>query len=117
MRLAFVFTTAGILLCSTASAMCFGTGNFRNCTDNAGNSYNVNRFGNTTMVNGYNSQTGSNWHETANTFGNTTTINGNASNGANWNENINHFGAVTTINGMNSRGGSFNKVCTAYGCN
>ena len=101
-----------------AFANCFGGPTMQTCTDNNGNSYQVNRLGNMTTVNGYNAQTGSSWNETSNTYGNRTVINGTAANGASWNENITNFGNGTRIiNGTNSQGQSFSHYCTAYGCN
>lgn len=103
---------------ASAYANCFGSPTMQTCTDNNGNSYQVNRFGNTTTVHGYNAQTGSSWNETANTYGNNTYINGTAANGASWNENIMNLGnGSRIINGTNSQGRSFSRYCTAYGCN
>jgi hypothetical protein len=99
-------------------ANCFGGPAMQTCNDNSGNSYTVNRFGNTTTVQGYNAQTGSSWNETASTNGNTTYINGQAANGANWNENVTNYGnGNRMINGTNSNGQSFSRYCTPYGCN
>lgn len=107
-----------VFISTSALANCFGGPTMQTCTDNNGNSYQVNRFGNTTMVNGYNVQTGSSWNETANTYGNRTVINGTAANGASWNENIMNLGGGTRmINGINSQGQSYSHYCTAYGCN
>lgn len=99
-------------------ANCLGGSAIQTCTDNDGNSYQVNRFGNMTTVNGYNARTGSSWNETANTYGNQTVINGTAANGASWNESITNFGnGNRLINGTNSQGQSYSHYCTAYGCN
>ncbi|OYD77969.1 UNVERIFIED_ORG: hypothetical protein BDU10_3092 [Burkholderia sp. CF145] len=106
------------LVSASAFANCFGGPSMQTCTDNSGNSYAVNRYGNTTTVQGTNAQTGSSWHETANTYGNTTYINGQAANGANWNENITSYGnGNRIISGTNSSGQSFSRYCTPYGCN
>jgi len=103
---------------AAAFANCIGTSTMQTCTDNNGNSYQVNRFGNMTTVNGYNGQTGSSWNETSNTYGNRTVINGTAANGASWNENITNFGNGTRmIDGTNSQGQSYSHYCNAYGCN
>lgn len=101
-----------------AQANCFGGPNMQTCTDQSGNSYTVNRMGNTTTVNGYNAQAGTSWNETANTYGNTTQINGTAASGQQWNETIQNYGnGNRSMYGTDSRGNSFNKTCTAYGCN
>jgi hypothetical protein len=110
---------ASVLLSAPASANCIGGPYLQTCNDSSGNSYTVNRMGNTTTVNGYNPQTGSNWNETATTYGNTTTINGTAANGQSWNENITNYGnGNRMISGYDSNGNSFSKYCTPYGgCN
>jgi hypothetical protein len=76
---------AALLAASTASANCIGTGSFRTCYDDSGNNYTVNRMGNSTYMNGYNSQTGSNWSQQTHTYGNTTLQSGQDSRGNNWN--------------------------------
>lgn len=99
----------------SAHAACIGSGAFQSCTDSSGNSYTVNRFGNTTMVQGSNPN-GSQWNQTSQTIGNTTFHNGQAANGQSWNG--------TTINspnmqqhfGTDSQGRSYHKVCTTAGC-
>lgn len=99
-----------------ANANCFGSANMYTCNDASGNSYNVQKFGNTTNVQGYNSATGSSWNQSSNTLGNTTYING-SSNGRAWNETIQTMPGMTTYSGTDSRGNSFNRTCTAFGCN
>ena len=44
-----------------ANTFCFGSGAFTTCNDASGNSYNVQRYGNTTEMQGYNAVTGSSW--------------------------------------------------------
>jgi hypothetical protein len=118
-RIAFSFCIAIWALASVpAFANCVGSPTFQTCADQNGNTYSVNRLGNTTTVNGYNGQAGSSWNETATTIGNNTTINGNAANGQHWNENINSYGnGNRTISGVDSNGNAFSKTCTPYGCN
>lgn len=89
-----------------ANAACFGRGTFATCNDNAGTSYTVNRFGNTTQMNGYNARTGSEWSETTRTMGNMTQYNG-MTNGQPWNMTRQNFGGMTTYNGMNASGQPF----------
>lgn len=83
MRIAIVL--ACTLFASTAGAACFGSSNFQTCNDSSGNSYTVNRMGNTTMMQGHNSRTGSSWSQNSNTFGDTTFHNGQDSRGNSWN--------------------------------
>ncbi|QCX50696.1 hypothetical protein [Ralstonia pseudosolanacearum] len=114
----FAASATLVLASSSVFANCIGGPAFQTCNDSSGNSYTVNRMGNTTMVNGYNAQTGNSWNETARTFGNTTQINGNAANGQSWNETIHNYGnGNRSIYGTDSRGNSYNHYCTSYGCN
>lgn len=109
---------AALAISGAARANCFGSPQLQTCNDGNGNSYTVNRFGNTTQVNGYNGQTGSSWNETANTYGNTTQINGRAGNGQNWSETIQNYGGGNrSVYGTDSNGNAFNHYCTSYGCN
>lgn len=94
-----------------ANAACYGTDTFSNCYDDSGNSYSVSRLGNSTYVNGYNLNTGSNWSQTSNTFGNTTYQSGYDSEGNNWSQTIQHNGNSTTYSGYDSDGNSFYKTC------
>jgi len=112
------FAAAVLTLASAgaASAACFGTGAFQTCSDDAGNNYNVQRFGNTTYVDGTNAQTGSTWNQTTQTIGNTTFHNGTAANGESWNGTSQTIGGTTFHNGTDSRGNAYSKTCNAYGC-
>lgn len=101
-----------------ASAACFGSGSLQTCTDASGNSYTVNRMGNTTTVNGYNPSTGSTWNQTSTTMGNTTIHNGVASNGNSWSGSSTSMGNTTIHNGVDSRGNPYTATCIkGYGCN
>ena len=105
-----------ILASSFSQATCYGTGAFRTCTDSSGNNYNIQQYGNSTNMQGYNAATGSNWTQNSQTFGNTTQIQGN-SNGRNWSETIQSSPGMTTYSGTNSQGQNFYKICTVAGCN
>lgn len=108
---------ASLFACGLSShAACYGTANNYNCNDASGNSYNVQKYGNTTNMQGYNASTGSNWSQNSQTYGNTTQIQGQA-NGRSWNETIQTMPGMTTYSGTNSQGQSYMKTCTAYGCN
>lgn len=84
-----VFILAGTV---SAEASCFGTKSFSTCTDDSGNSYQVQRYGNTTQMQGYNPRTGSNWSQQSYDTGNTTFHYGQDSRGRSWNS--------TCINGQ-----------------
>lgn len=107
---------ASIAFGACAQAACFGTANNYSCNDASGNSYNVQKYGNTTNMQGYNASTGSNWSQNSQTYGNTTQIQGQA-NGRAWNETIQTMPGMTTYSGTNSQGQGYMKTCTAYGCN
>ena len=102
---------------SIANAACFDTDSFSTCTDSSGNHYTVNRFGNQTMMNGYNAQTGSTWSQNSMTLGNMTMHNG-VTNGATWHEtDMNYGNGFRSIYGTNSEGQSFSYTCAPYsGC-
>lgn len=100
----------------SSDAACYGSANYYSCNDASGNSYNVQKYGNTTNMQGYNASTGSNWSQNSQTYGNTTQIQGQA-NGRSWNETIQTMLGMTTYSGTNSQGQSYMKTCTAYGCN
>ncbi|MCQ2966595.1 MAG: hypothetical protein MJ250_07675 [Alphaproteobacteria bacterium] len=95
----------------SVQAKCFGSGSYKTCYDNNGNTYEIMKFGNTTEVTGHNSRTGSQWSETVNQFGNTTTISGRDHRGNTWNEDIQRFGNTTSYSGRDSDGNSFHKTC------
>ncbi len=113
-RIAVVAVIAAFSM--SAQAACYGSGAYQTCTDNSGNSYNVNRYGNTTSMYGSNPSTGSTWSQNSTTVGGTTYHNGTASNGNSWSGTTSTYGGVTTHQGIDSRGNSYSKTCTAYGC-
>lgn len=101
---------------SAANAACYGSSSYQNCTDDYGNSYSVQRYGNTTQLNGYNSQTGSSWNQNSQTIGNTTYHNGTSADGNNWNMTQQRIGNNTFYSGTDSNGNSINKTCNQFGC-
>jgi hypothetical protein len=105
------------LAAGSAAAGCIGSGSFQTCTDSSGNSYSVNRIGNTTFTNGYNSDTGSTWNQTSTTIGNTTFHNGTAADGGTWHGTSTKIGDMTINSGTDSNGNSYHSTCTKYGCN
>lgn len=111
-----IVASLALMLASALShAACYGSGSSYHCTDASGNSYNVQKYGNTTQVQGSNSSTGSTWNQTSQTYGNTTQIQGN-SNGRSWNETIQASPGMTTYSGTNSNGQFYQKTCTSSGC-
>lgn len=109
--------TASILfaLSTPTWAQCIGTGSLKTCYDANGSSYTVNRLGNTTMVNGINSN-GSTWSQTSTTYGSTTYHNGTAANGNTWNSTQRQLGnGMQSWSGLDSNGNSFNCLSTRYG--
>lgn len=95
---------AAVSFSSVAHATCVGSSTFYTCFDSqSGNSYSVNRFGGTTIMNGTNSRTGSTWSQTTNSFGGNSYTTGRASNGSSWNMTTTPYGSY----GTDSRGNSF----------
>ncbi len=106
---------AALTLCSAADAACYGSGSSYSCNDSNGNSYNVQRYGNTTTMQGSNPSTGSHWNQSSQTYGNTTYQHG-TTNGQNWSQTIQTMPGTTTYSGTNSQGQPFRRTCTAAGC-
>jgi hypothetical protein len=108
------------LLCMTitvANAACFGSGSSYTCNDASGNSYNVNKFGNSTTVNGFNAQTGSSWNQQTYKNGNTSSTYGTAADGSSWNSQTYTTPGGSSTFGTDSRGNSFTRTCNQFGCN
>ncbi|MNF01934.1 hypothetical protein [Ensifer canadensis] len=72
------------LIAAPAFALCIGSDTLQSCTDTSGNSYTINRMGNTTFMNGSNAETGSQWNQTSTTVGNSTFHNGTDKDGNSW---------------------------------
>jgi hypothetical protein len=100
---------------SAADAACFGSQGFQTCYDGSGNSYTVQRYGNTTQLNGY-AADGTVWSQNSQTFGGTTFHNGYTSNGGNWSMTQQQLGGgFQSFNGFDSSGRSFNRTCDSFG--
>lgn len=132
----------GLLLLASAplaSAACYGTGANRTCSDNQGNTYQVQQYGASTHVQGNNARTGSRWSQDSQRIGNSTFTTGRASNGNQWNATTTTIGNATYTTGRDSQGRRFSsntqkiggstyttttdsqgrtktKVCNQYGC-
>lgn len=82
---AMIAFCSAALVAAQATAACVGTDTFQTCTDiQSGNSYMIQRFGNTTLLNGTNAQTGTAWSQQSYDFGNTTINQGIDKNGQPW---------------------------------
>lgn len=80
-----VLLAAFMLVSTQAYADCFGSSTYQTCYDlQSGNNYTIQRYGNTTMMQGSNSRTGSNWSQESYSFGNTTNHYGRDKDGNSW---------------------------------
>lgn len=113
----FILAAGLLAFAATANAACYGTGAYRTCNDDNGNTYNVQKYGGTTQVQGSNPSTGSTWNQTSTTTGNTTVTNGTAANGNAWNSTTTASPGMVQQSGIDSNGQVFNRTCTRYGCN
>lgn len=74
-----------VAFAGSASAACYGSQNYQNCYDaQSGNNYSIQRYGNTTTMQGNNYRTGNSWNQNSYTNGNTTSHYGNDSRGNSW---------------------------------
>ena len=109
---------AAVILSTAAAAhsACLGSGSLRTCTDDSGNSYTINKLGNSTYVQGSNAQTGSTWSQETHRSGSTSNTYGRDSDGNSWNSNTYRSGSSTNTYGTDSNGRSFQRTCNQYGC-
>ncbi len=103
-----------LALSTNLFANCVGSGSFQSCMDSSGNSYTVQRLGNTTLLNGT-AANGNTWSQTSQSMGNTTFHNGTAANGNSWNGTTQSIGNRQFYNGTDSRGRSYSGSCTTIG--
>lgn len=124
---------------NVALADCYGSERYKTCTDQNGNSYTVQKYGNSTQVQGYNYETGNSWSQSTNRVGNSSYTTGYDAEGNSWSQNTRRIGNTTYQDGYDSDGNSYNgtirsngssrtyqgidsdgnyyhKTCTAYGC-
>ncbi|MCO6390549.1 hypothetical protein GTW25_05850 [Aliihoeflea aestuarii] len=112
-----LLAAAALMAVTTSSyAACYGTGNYQRCSDNSGNSYSVQRYGNTTNLRGYNSNTGSSWSQNSQHLGNSTFTRGYDADGNSWNSTTQRIGDSSFTRGMDSDGNSFSRTCNSFGC-
>lgn len=106
-----------VLAAGAACAQCYGSDTNKQCFDaQSGNSYSVNKLGNSTYMSGSNPNTGSTWQQNSHRIGNTTNTYGTASDGSSWNQSVTTNGSSRTISGTDSRGNPYFKTCNQYGC-
>ena len=103
---AVVAAAAALFAPQVSQAACFGGSTFQTCSDSNGNNYTVQRYGNSTNMQGYSSSTGSNWSQNSQTYGNSTFTQGN-SNGRSWNMHQQRLGSGSIYSGTDTRGNSF----------
>jgi len=106
-RVGFAAAIAAIFAVNAANAACYGTDTFQNCDDNSGNSYTINRFGDTTMMTGGNAQTGSSGSQNSTTLGDNTFHNDRASTSNLWNSTPQRLGDSR----HDKQGSSSNRIC------
>lgn len=113
----FVFLFMGFPLVSEAG--CIGSESFQTCFDDSGNSYSVNRIGNSTYVDGYNSSTGSSWSQESHSYGTITQHSGVAADGGRWHSTQQQLGGgYQSFDGVDSQGQGFSYTCGPFGnCN
>lgn len=116
MRLTTTAIASMFLFTGAASAECIGSGNLKTCFDNNGNSYTVQKFGDSTYVDGSNSRTGSTWSQQSQKLGDSTYTTGRDADGNSWDSTTTKMGGSTVINGTDSDGDSFSVICNEYGC-
>jgi hypothetical protein len=97
-----------ILPVNAANAACYGTDTLQNCDGSSGNSYTINRFGDTTIMTGGTAQTGSSWSQNSTTLGDTTFHNDRASSGNSWNSTDQRLGDSR----HGRQGSSSNRICS-----
>lgn len=137
--LAITLAAFAMLATGVAHAQCYGSNNYKTCTDDSGNSYVVKKYGGTTQVDGYNYRTGSSWSQSTRQVGNTAYTTGHDAQGNTWSQNsrtsgnttyqsgydsdgnayngtIRRTGNSVNYSGTDSDGNYYNKTCTAYGC-
>lgn len=110
----FIIGCVVLMLSSPLIAQCLGTDSMRTCYDANGNSYQVNKIGNTTSVYGSGTD-GSSWSQHSTTVGSTTYHDGTAANGNSWNSTQTQLGGgIQSWSGTDSRGESFNCMSGTY---
>lgn len=99
-----------------ANAACYGTGTYQTCTDNSGNSYSVNRIGDSTYMQGRNADTGSTWSQQTQRIGGSSFTTGRDADGNAWNSTTIQSPGGSTTYGTDSNGRSFTRTCNQFGC-
>lgn len=116
MRLTTTTIVSMLLFAGASSADCIGSGSLKTCFDDNGNSYIVQKFGDSTYVDGSNSRTGSTWSQQSQKLGDSTYTTGRDADGNSWDSTATKMGGSTVINGTDSEGDSFSVICNEHGC-
>lgn len=99
-----------------ASANCIKTGTITSCYDSqSGNSYTTYDFGNSSITNGSNANTGTTWTQNTTRFGDSSYSSGYSSKGTTWSQNTTRFGDTSITNGNSSSGKSWNSTTFSNG--
>lgn len=116
MRSIITFAVTMLIVSSSVSVECIGSGSLKTCYDDKGNTYTVQKFGDTTYVDGQNSRTGTTWSQQSQKLGGSTFTTGQDADGNSWNSTATKMGSSTIINGTDSDGDSFSTICNENGC-
>ena len=96
---------ASPVVIQTATAACYGSSSYYTCNDSSGNSYSVQKYGNSTFMQGRNSRTGSSWSQNTQRYGGNSYTTGRSSNGNSWSSTTTPYGSY----GRDSRGNSWSR--------
>ena len=110
-RVGFAAAIVTIFAVNVASAACYGTDTFENCDNSSGNSYTINRFGDTTIMTEDNAQTGSSRSQNSTTLGDTTFHNDRASSDNSWNATDQRLEDSRHIFSRDRQGNSSSRIC------
>ena len=116
MRSIIAIAMSLLIFSGAVSAECIGSGSLKTCYDDNGNTYTVQKFGNSTYVDGQNARTGSTWSQQSQKLGSSTYTTGQDADGNSWNSTATRVGNSTFINGTDSDGNAFSQTCNEYGC-
>lgn len=112
-----IITCAVLLIASlSAQATCVGSGAISYCTDSSGNSYTVNRIGESTYMQGRNADTGSTWSQQTQRIGGSSFTTGRDADGNTWNSTTIKTPGGSSTSGTDSNGRSFTRTCNQFGC-
>ena len=114
--ISIAFGIAVLCVGGPAVADCYGSDAYKTCTDSSGNTYNVQKIGDMTTVQGYNPETGNSWNQTTTKIGNLSHTRGQDADGNSWTQNTQKIGDTTIQSGYDSDGNYYQQSCNQYGC-